>query len=94
MKIGSTPDASVLGETALRAGRAGAPAAVRSATDQVALSAAGTQIQNLGSPDFDEAKVQTIRQAIRDGRFEVNAGAIADRLIADATALLAPRTHS
>lgn len=37
---------------------------------------------------FDSAKVERIAQAIRDGRFEVNAEAIADKLIANAQELL------
>lgn len=89
MKIGSITDPSPLADTVLRTAR---PAAIAgTGSDQVALSAAGTQMNSLGSGDFDAAKVEAIRQAIRDGRFTVNAGAIADRLIADATALLRPR---
>jgi len=37
--------------------------------------------------DFDHGKVEAIKQAIADGRLEVNADAIADRLIANALAL-------
>lgn len=37
---------------------------------------------------FDQAKVDRIAQAIREGRFEVNAEAIADKLIANARELL------
>ena len=37
---------------------------------------------------FDAAKVERIANAIREGRFEVNAGAIADKLIANAQELL------
>jgi len=72
-----------------------APVARIRATDQVDLSAAGARIgMPDGASDFDSAKVDAIRQAIRDGKFSVNAGAIADRLIADATSLLGPRTPS
>ena len=39
-------------------------------------------------PSFDSAKVDRIAQAIRDGRFEVDAEAIADKLIANAQELL------
>lgn len=101
MKIGpsTAPSAPAVTEPALRsatqAGTAAgvAPAARTRATDQVDLSAAGAQIGTLdGASDFDSAKVDAIRQAIRDGKFSVNAGAIADRLIADATSLLGPRT--
>jgi negative regulator of flagellin synthesis FlgM len=100
MKIGpsTTPAITPATDPALRsAGPAAAvaPAARTRATDQVDLSAAGAQIGALdGTPDFDSAKVDAIRQAIRDGKFNVNAGAIADRLIADATSLLGPRTPS
>jgi negative regulator of flagellin synthesis FlgM len=103
MKIGSsiTPAADTAATAALRsAPQAGtsagvAPLARTRATDQVDLSAAGAQIGALdGTPDFDSAKVDAIRQAIRDGKFSVNAGAIADRLISDATSLLGPRTPS
>ena len=37
---------------------------------------------------FDSEKVKRIADAIRDGKFEVNAGAIADKLIANAQELL------
>jgi len=37
---------------------------------------------------FDKAKVERISAAIRDGRFQVDAGAIADKLIANAQELL------
>jgi negative regulator of flagellin synthesis FlgM len=37
---------------------------------------------------FDGAKVDRIAQAIRDGKFEVNADVIADKLIANAQELL------
>lgn len=43
-------------------------------------------------PVFDAEKVQRISDAIRDGKFEVNAEAIADKLIANAHELLSPRT--
>ena len=43
--------------------------------------------------DFDSHKVERIAQAIRDGKFEVNAEAIADKLIANARELLPPAAH-
>lgn len=44
----------------------------------------------LGSTDaeFDAEKVERISQAIRDGKFSINADAIADKLIANAQELL------
>lgn len=60
------------------------PAAQPSA--KVDLSAAAIGGGAEGS--FDQAKVDRIAQAIRDGSFEVNAEAIADKLIANAQELL------
>lgn len=95
MKIGSPLDAQAAADASLRTARAArtTAAATSSAagTDQVAVSAAGAQMGAPGAGDFDAAKVGAIRQAIREGRFTVNPEAIADRLIADAAALLRPR---
>lgn len=46
-----------------------------------------------GRADFDQAKVERIAQAIRDGRFQVNAEVIADKLIANAQELLPKAQH-
>ena len=35
------------------------------------------------SPAFDASKVASIKEAIRDGRFEVDSGVVADKLIAN-----------
>jgi len=43
--------------------------------------------------DVDMAKVRAMREAIASGTFEVNAGAIADKLLADASAFLRTGTH-
>jgi negative regulator of flagellin synthesis FlgM len=44
----------------------------------------GSEVQ----ADFDAEKVERIAQAIRDGKFQVNPEAIADKLIANAAELL------
>ncbi|WP_298927240.1 flagellar biosynthesis anti-sigma factor FlgM [uncultured Ramlibacter sp.] len=100
MKIGSKPDTPLVSsDIAARANvRSSTTSAIPAvagiaAIDQATVSAAGTAIsQQAGSADFDSAKVDSIRQAIREGRFSVNPEAIADRLIADAAALLSPRS--
>ncbi|MFD0669567.1 flagellar biosynthesis anti-sigma factor FlgM [Ramlibacter sp. MAHUQ-53] len=82
--------------TARETGASRATASVAApAQDRATLSAAGAKISELaGSADFDQAKVDAIRLAIREGRFSVNAEAIADRLIYEASALVGgPRTH-
>ena len=59
------------------------------ASAKVALSPTVSQLA-AGSTEgvFDAEKVQRISEAIRDGRFTVNADAIADKLIANAQELL------
>ncbi len=59
------------------------------ASAKVALSPTVSQLA-AGSQEgvFDAEKVQRISDAIRDGKFTVNADAIADKLIANAQELL------
>lgn len=73
-----------------RAGEATAPAAGEpSATVDLSLSAAAIAAAGGSGADFDADKVERIAQAIRDGRYVVNAEAIADKLIANAEEVLA-----
>ncbi len=75
------------GATATPAGAAAGDGVEASA--KVALSPTVSQLA-AGSSDgvFDAEKVQRISEAIRDGKFTVNAEAIADKLIANAQELL------
>jgi negative regulator of flagellin synthesis FlgM len=102
MKVGCEHDTTPLGPALahqprpglVASGTATSPADSAHAQDRVELSATGAGISALGEgADFDAAKVQAIQRAIREGNFHVNAGAIADRLIAEAQALVAPQTH-
>ena len=68
-----------------------AKAAAPEASAKVALSAAAALLVNQGNADFDAEKVARIAQAIREGKFEVNAEAIADGLIAHTRDLLTGR---
>jgi len=43
--------------------------------------------------DFDNEKVERIAQAIREGKFQIDAEAIADQLIANAQELLPKASH-
>jgi negative regulator of flagellin synthesis FlgM len=57
---------------------------------QVALSPEATMLSHVSQdPSFDSEKVDRIAQAIRDGSFTVDAGAIADKLLSNAQELLA-----
>ena len=64
------------------------PSARVELSSQVALTAS-----EAGRADFDSEKVERIAQAIRDGKFTVNAEAIADQLIANAQDLLPKASH-
>ncbi len=67
----------------------GSSSASGSAT--VALSTTATALLhdvNAAAPEFDTGKVTRITQAITDGKFTVDAAAIADKLIANAKELL------
>jgi negative regulator of flagellin synthesis FlgM len=56
---------------------------------KVALSAAANLLANgVADGTFDAQKVERLAQAIRNGTFKVDAGAIADKLIANAQELL------
>lgn len=59
----------------------------------VALSSTASLLSGAsGDGSFDAAKVERIAQAIRDGQFSINADKIADKLIANASELLQPRS--
>lgn len=70
-----------------RAGKAEAASArPAAAQDKVELSALSSQLKAAGAGlagdgIFDTAKIQEIKQAISEGRFKVNAEAVADRLL-------------
>lgn len=59
------------------------------ASDEVQLSSLASQLlATENEPAFDAGRVEEIKQAIAEGRFSINAGAIADRLIASARELV------
>lgn len=75
-------------------------AATRSAepvaeTERVHLSDLGARLNQLeaqfGEADFDLKKVEEVRAAIAEGRFKVNAEAVADKLLASVSELLGKR---
>lgn len=48
---------------------------------------------NAKAGDVDMAKVRAMREAIANGTFSVNAGAVADKMLADAGSFLRPITR-
>ena len=86
MKIESSnkPTGAPLAARAQTSGKASAPG-----KDDVQLSALSAQLSaGTDEQSFDAGRVSEIKQAIADGRFTINAGAIADRLIASARQLV------
>jgi len=65
-------------------------------TERVHLSDLGSRLSQLegqfSGSDFDVKKVEEIRNAIAEGRFKVNADAIADKLLASVSELLGKKT--
>ena len=78
-------------ETVHHTAKAAAPAP----SAQVAISNTAKLAASSGSDDgsFDAAKVSRISQAISEGKFTVNANAIADKLVANAQELLSARAN-
>lgn len=72
---------------AARSGGA-AQAADTSATVALSSTASALSSEAAGEASFDQAKVERIAQAIRDGNYQINAEAIADKLISNAQELL------
>jgi negative regulator of flagellin synthesis FlgM len=97
MKINpSSIDALLSGKDAKVAGDGGgakaAAVASKPGADRVELSPLSAQIAALESslsaePVFDRARVEAIKQAIVDGRLNVDAEVVADKMIASALAM-------
>lgn len=65
------------------------------ASGEVRLSPLAGQVQaGEAQAPFDSERVQAIKQAIAEGRFSINAGAIADRLIDSARDLISSQRRA
>ena len=91
MKIENSPK-PVAGNKAseTRSPASGKTAAAQPATGgSVQLNGLSAHLQPSGGASvFDAARVSQIKQAISDGKFQINAGAIAERLISSARELV------
>lgn len=100
MKIGSNdikpatlPPAAAPAKDEVSGGSASRRTAVPEASATVKLSPTASTLTGVGGadPTFDASKVDRIAQAIREGKYEINAEAIADKLIVNASELLGPQ---
>ena len=81
MKIdSSTPSAVTLAKTRQQRPAASGPAAGATSESTVATLSHSQATDQTGAP-FDSERIAEIRQAIADGKLQVNAERIADRLI-------------
>jgi negative regulator of flagellin synthesis FlgM len=85
--------ASQIGEVAPRSPNAKPSGGTASSDTSVRLGTASAQLRSMKSSldntsVVDKEKVATIKQAISEGRFQINSGAIADRLIDSAKELI------
>lgn len=89
MKIGQLETKAVTPAVSERKTSGSAGTSGTEASAKVALSNTVTQLAGDGNDGvFDAEKVKRISEAIRDGKFEINADAIADKLISNAQELL------
>jgi negative regulator of flagellin synthesis FlgM len=94
MKIGSLDLKPVPTTTVTERKSAAAPLSAAEPSAKVALSSQTALAGNEASrADFDAEKVDRIAQAIREGKFQIDAEAIADKLIANAQELLPKSAH-
>ena len=94
MKIESTSKPSGSPTTSETRSR---PSVASTATSNDDVQVSGAAAQLLAADDeqvFDAARVSEIKQAISEGRFTINASAIADRLISSARELVAAQRQS
>ena len=99
MKIGSLDNPALVnatnGDRKAQAPAKDTPRAGAEPSATVAISAQGSQLSAaMADPTFDADKVQRLAQAIKDGKFEVNADKIADKLISNAAELVSRRYSS
>lgn len=86
-KPGKTLPSSMIGEATNRATSSKSQPVPQQSGTRVSLGSTATQLNKMeasmaNSPVVDAGKVAEIKQAISDGRFQVNSAVVADGLIA------------
>ena len=85
-KLGNSLPSNMIGDNATRATPGKAKTAPQQSSTSVSLGSTATQLNKMeasvaNTPVADAGKVSEIKQAISDGRFQVNSAVVADRLI-------------
>lgn len=89
MKIDSAYNPGIPPATASKPGKSAQQSGhSEAASEEVTLSDAAKLAAAESSAPLDIARIEEIKQAISEGRFKINAEAIADRLIASARDIL------
>jgi negative regulator of flagellin synthesis FlgM len=97
MKINSSTDPVRLDTgSSVKSGKTAATDKQATSAD-VSISGVATKLNSLetqfsSDSAFDAGKVESVKEAIREGRFTVNAEVVADRLIASAQELIAKKS--
>ncbi len=90
MKVGGSSDSNALDKlgrgTSRSTGTSSSTTAATAATDNISFSDLSSKLQELEkslatSDEFDAGRVESIKQAIRDGKFLVDSGVVADKLL-------------
>ena len=82
MKINGSTDSVPLEKAGGKPTSRTATPAEQSSAPAVQLSGTSSQLATSDAGAFDATRVENLKQAIRDGRFEVDSGLVADKLIA------------
>lgn len=85
-KPGNPLPAALINETTARTEKTKTSSTPQEPSTSVSLGSTATQLSKMGAsmanaPVVDANKVAEIKQAISEGRFQVNSGMVADRLI-------------
>ena len=94
--IPTTTPVTRVSETPSRSGAVARSPVGSSASDSVEITSLSARLQQLegvlaGVPVVDSAQVQAIKDAIRDGKFQVNSEVVADRLLSSVKELVLQR---
>ena len=98
MKIGPLSDTRVAGSSS---GVSKAGQNTPAASSKTSVNSAAVTVSNLAQsmdqagkgPEIDTAKVESVRTAIANGTYKVNAEAIADKLLSNAKEMFTRKSH-